>query len=67
MPKNRAPKAERLGKQISFYCTVEFSATIHAEKVRRGITIQEMITKALIEYFNRPPVEELRAKEAAGR
>lgn len=55
----------KLEKQISFYCTAEFSKLIHTEKVRRGLTIQEMITKALAEYFRRPPAEELRAQEAA--
>jgi hypothetical protein len=56
---------EKLNKQISFYCTTEFSKRIHAEKVRRGLTIQEMITKALAEYFSRAPVDEVRADRAA--
>ncbi len=64
MPKKkRSTSSKEPQKQISFYCSVEFSNTIHAEKVRRGITIQEMIVKALLEYFNRLPVEEIQAKE----
>jgi hypothetical protein len=62
---SETPSRERLDKQVSFYCTTEFSKKIHAEKVRRGLTIQEMITKALAEYFNRPPVDEVRADRAA--
>jgi hypothetical protein len=60
----QSQRLERLDKQISFYCTTEFSKRIHAEKVRRGLTIQEMITKALAEYFSRPPVDEIRADRA---
>jgi hypothetical protein len=56
-----AKKKEKPEKQISFYCTKEFSELVHAEKVRRGLGIQEMIIKALSEYFSRPTAEDLRS------
>lgn len=62
-PKAKTP--DPLDKQVSFYCTAEFSKKIHDEKVRRGLTIQEMITKALAEYFSHPPIDEMQANRAA--
>lgn len=50
-------------KQISFYCTAEFAERIQSEKVRRGMSTQDMVTAALSEYFSHAPVEELRLAE----
>ena len=47
-------------KQVSFYCSAQFSELLHAEKIRRGLSIQEMVIKALTEYFQRPTAEDLR-------
>ena len=48
----------RLKTQISFYCTREFANALRAEKVRRGMTIQQLITHAMQEYMMRPPSSE---------
>lgn len=47
-------------KQVSFYCSAQFSELLHAEKIRRGLSIQEMIIKALTEYLQRPTADDLR-------
>ena len=47
-------KHSKLDKQVSFHCTQEFYGQIQAEKVRRALTIQEMILKALSDYFKTP-------------
>ena len=56
----RAGVVKKRDKQISFYCTQEFYGQIQAEKVLRGLTTQEMATKALTEYFRTTPAEDLR-------
>jgi hypothetical protein len=48
-------------RQVSFYCSQEFLDTIHAEKVRRGMTIQEMVIEALLDFFARPSDKEVEA------
>jgi hypothetical protein len=62
--KETVPKRNKAQKQISFHCTKEFSDLVHREKVRRGMSIQDMITTALTEYFARPTAEDLRQTHA---
>jgi hypothetical protein len=51
-------------KQVSFYCTQELLDQLRIEKVRRDLTIQEMITTALAEYIRRSPAEAQRPRDA---
>lgn len=55
---NKTPEDAK--RQVSFYCSREFWEIIHREKVRRGMSIQEMTIRALTEYFARPSVDDLR-------
>ena len=50
MEDKKAPNEEPKSKQVGFRCSEAFASRIDSERIRLGMSIQDMITAAL-EYF----------------